>query len=352
MTASALVLLGARAGRVHARRVAVAATLVAAVGCAGGARDPLPVVPAPAPPSGQVCRSAAPATVVSFADAGLARAIRVTLQVGADEPLTCELLARVTRLHAPDAGIRDLSGIENLVRLGELHIFGANQIRDVTPLGDLPALTDLNLARNQIEDIGPLARLRTLTSLDLYGNPVRDITPVAELTGLIRLRLEHGPDLSHLDALRSLTRLGRLELGGNALTDVGPLASLTGLTRLSLADNPHFADVTPLAALTNLEVLDLGGTSVRDLAPLTGLLRITSLSLAGTRVFDLGPLLTMAGLSRLDLRGNMQLTDIQPLLFHSTLGAGDGVRLEQTGVSCRDVAALQARGVTVFSSCR
>jgi hypothetical protein len=60
----------------------------------------------------------------------------------------------------------------------------------------------------------------------------------------------------------------------------------------------------------------------------------------------------MAGLSRLDLRGNMQLTDIQPLLFHATLGEGDAVRLENTGVSCTDVAALQVRGVTVFTHCR
>ena len=46
------------------------------------------------------------------------------------------------------------------------------------------------------------------------------------------------------------------------------------------------------------------------------------------------------------------VTDIQPLLFHPTLGAGDAVRLEGTLVNCRDVAALEAREVVVFSGCR
>jgi hypothetical protein len=60
----------------------------------------------------------------------------------------------------------------------------------------------------------------------------------------------------------------------------------------------------------------------------------------------------MAALSRIDLRGNVQLVDIQPLFFHATLGEGDGVRLEGTSVSCTDVAALQGKGVTVFTNCR
>jgi Leucine-rich repeat (LRR) protein len=289
---------------------------------------------------------------VTFADERLAHAIRGSLEIGDEDPLTCALLARVTTLHAADAGIGDLAGIENLVRLGELHIYGNNHIRDVTPLAFLPALTDLSLARNEIEDVAPLGRVRTLTSLDLYGNPVRDITPLGQLAGLIRLRLSAVAGASSLDALSSLTLLTRLELAGNDITDLAPLASLTGLTRLTLSDNPHLRDLTPLASLVDLEVLELGGTAVGDLAPLGAMPRITTLSIDGTRVFDLGPLLGLAGLSRLDLRGNVQLVNIQPLLFHPTLGEGDGVRLEGTGVGCMDVAALQAKGVTVFTTCR
>jgi hypothetical protein len=51
------------------------------------------------------------------------------------------------------------------------------------------------------------------------------------------------------------------------------------------------------------------------------------------------------------LDDNPNLTDIQPLLDNAGLGAGDTVYLQATSVSCTDVAALQAKGVTVQSDC-
>jgi hypothetical protein len=56
-------------------------------------------------------------------------------------------------------------------------------------------------------------------------------------------------------------------------------------------------------------------------------------------------------LTFLYLDNNPNLTDIQPLLDNTGLGAGDTVNLESTSVSCTDVAALQAKGVEVHSDC-
>jgi internalin A len=338
-----------------ARPMLVLGVLAFASACAGGSGgvpvdSPTPTMSVAS--AGPVCRDGASSATVTFADAALDRSVRATVGVGPDEALTCELLARVTRLHAPDAGISDLAGIENLVRLGELHIYGHNSVRDVTPLGGLPELTDLNLARNQIEDVAPLAAVRTLTSLDLYGNPFTDVGPLGELGGLIRLRLGSGTPLVNLGALARLTMLSRLELFDDAVTDVRALSTLTRLTRLSLQNNSHLADLTPLAGLTNLEILELGLTAVSDLSPLGGMARLTALGLAGTRVHDLGPLLGLSGLTRLDLRDDMLVIDVQPLLFHPTFGAGDAVRLEGTAVSCADIASLQAKDVVVISNCR
>ncbi len=342
------------------RRAASALVLVPialAAACAGrtGGGAPLPPAGAvePAVAARPVCLGSATAhIVVTFPDPNLDRLIRAALGAGQDQPLTCALLARVTLLYGPDARIADLAGIENLVGLNELHLYGNNSVRDVTPLGHLPALTNLNLARNDIEDIGPLASVRTLTSLNLYGNPIRDLSPVSRLTGLIRLRIEHAVGVSDLEPLRTLTLLTRLELGGNEIVDVRPLAALPQLTRLSLQDNPQLSDISPLGALVHLETLELGGTAVADIRPLGSLARLTNLGLGGTRVHDLSPLVSLAGLARLDLRGNMQLSDVQPLLFHPGFGEGDAVRLEGTGVSCTDIAALEANGVTVFKTCR
>ena len=58
----------------------------------------------------------------------------------------------------------------------------------------------------------------------------------------------------------------------------------------------------------------------------------------------------LTSLRDLDLDNN-SITDIQPLLDNTGLGVGDTVSLSGTSVSCADVAALEAKGVTVFSDC-
>jgi len=329
----------------------VAAVLVTA--CAPG--TPRPIDPAVGSMVSDVgsgtCVSAGAEGVASFADANLERSVRRALEAGPDEPLTCQAVARLTIMHAPDARIAELTGIEALTGLQELYIYGNNSIRDVTPLTGLTELRDLNLARNEIEDIGPLAELGGLTSLSLTGNPIRDITPLAALTGLTRLQVEQTAGVADLGALSGLASLTRLELAGNQIVDVSPLAGLTQLRWLSLRDNPGVGDVGPLRHLSRLETLSLAGTSVTDLASLAYMPHLSTLILEGTPVRDLGALIGLAHLSRLDLRGNRGLTDIQPLLFNTSLGRGDAVRLERTGVSCEDVAALRMKGVGVLAGC-
>ena len=85
----------------------------------------------------------------------------------------------------------------------------------------------------------------------------------------------------------------------------------------------------PLSGLTSLIHLHLGWNSITDISPLSGLTSLTTLR----------------------LENNQNLTDIQPLLDNTGLGAGDTVNLESTSVSCTDVAALEAKGVQVQSDC-
>jgi len=109
------------------------------------------------------------------------------------------------------------------------------------------------------------------------------------------------------------------------------IQNLTRLTRLFFEFDNSITDISPLSGLTSLTFLQVwgGNNSITDISALSGL----------------------TSLRWLNLDGNPDLTNIQPLLDNSGLGAGDNVDLRGTSVSCTDVAALGAKGVTVRSDC-
>ena len=116
-----------------------------------------------------------------------------------------------------------------------------------------------------------------------------------------------------------------LSVGEQEDLTCGLLSGLTGLT----APQAGIESLVGMQNLTGLTILDLYTNSISDISALSGLTSLT----------------------RLDLRNNPNLTDIQPLLDNTGLGAGDLVDLRSTSVSCTDVAALRAKGVTVNSDC-
>jgi len=82
-----------------------------------------------------------------------------------------------------DAGLEDLSGIENCRNLIILDL-SQNEIFDITPLAHLQMLEELYLSENSISDIGALAFLTRLKKLDLAFNLIDDISPLFDLDGL------------------------------------------------------------------------------------------------------------------------------------------------------------------------
>ena len=159
-------------------------------------------------------------------------------------------LGKLETLYIHDVGVRDLTPLSNLTRLGWLEL-GHNLVADLSPLASLTALEVLNLRNNAISDIEPLQGLNGLQSLYLEHNLVRDLRPLQMLRGLAFLNLNRNM-VSDVSPLGGLTQLRRLHLAYNAIADVSPLQDLTALTRLvigtnrvvdlgSLASNPGFA---------------------------------------------------------------------------------------------------------------
>ena len=191
-----------------------------------------------------------PSEVVRIPDANLAAAIRETLELAPDSPITQLDMLGLRLLYAVRRQITDLTGLENAINLQALGLFN-NQIEDITPLSKLTKLDDLRLSDNQIKDITPLSKLIKLNHLRLSGNQIEDITPLSKLAN---------------------SNLRELRLSDNQISDITPLVELTNLRILRIEDN-QISDVSLFAGLVNLRLLLLGGNPIKDKKPLFELLQ-------------------------------------------------------------------------------
>jgi len=134
--------------------------------------------------------------------------------------------------------------IEKLQLLKVLYLNKQN-ISDLTPLLNLPELTDLHLQENQITDLTPLSNHTELTDLHLQHNQITDLTPLSNLAELTDLHLGRN-QIIDITPLSNLTKLTDLHLGRNQIIDITPLSNLTKLTDLHLGEN-KISNLTPLS---------------------------------------------------------------------------------------------------------
>ena len=340
----------------------------------------------------------------TITDANLRAVIADSLGKTSGEAITSAEMATLTRLDAPNKGIRDLTGLEhatNLIwlNLGSASVNGewvnSNAISDLSPLFGLTSLRALGLDRNSITNISPLSGLTSLQVLYLGVNAISDLSPLSGLTKLARLNLDRNSisDLSPLSGLTGLQELGLsnnsianlsplsgltglqvLGLDRNSITDISPLSGLTRLTWLDLGFRNSITDISPLSGLTSLQVLGLINNSISDISPLSGLTRLTGLFLGGNNrisevsalsgltnltrlgleinsITDISPLSGLTGLQVLGLSNN-SISNLAPLVANTGLGRGDLVDVRRNPLSTTSlnthIPALQARGVTVY----
>ena len=231
-----------------------------------------------------------------------------------------ELNLELGQYELPD--LTPLASLTNLRRLSLCHtnsdVMGHGTISDLSPLGSLAALEELDLGGNDMADISGLAGLTNLRVLGLCNCGIEDLSALSTLTGLESLDMgdwvsgedEYG-EVRDIACLAGLTNLRKLELFCQDIDDLTPLAGLTALESLDISGT-RVADLTPLAGLTALETLHIGGTRVTDLTPLAGMTALRELTIGYTEVADLTPLAGLTALETLDIRGT-RVTDLTPL---------------------------------------
>ena len=292
--------------------------------------------------------NAVSAQVVDIRDPNLEKAIRETLNLPDEIPLTQQEMSRLTGLDAGERGITDLTGLEYAVNLKRIAVH-RNNISNLQPLADLTQLEGLALWENPISDLSPIANLIQLERLDLGGCQVSDITPLANLTKLTYLTLHYNFRIIDITPLTNLTELTELRLSRNRIVDISPLANLTKLTDLTLANNV-ITDFSPLFGL-NLKNIDIDIRKLQELVsvdvkiadpnleraireelglpvetPLTQLVvnQLTRLRASQSQISDLTGLEHAVNLKVLSIWGN-PISDISPIsglieLQHLDLG--------------------------------
>ena len=292
----------------------VAVTAAVAVLAAPGHRAPV------LPPA-----EAAQPTAPAFAPA-LARAMRASLGLAEDAPLTPAQAEAVTALTVGEAderltaqALQQLAALPNLtdltltrqgisslaflqgLALERLDLTG-NNITSLEPLKAMQGLKSLTLAYNPLADIAPLSSLGTLEALDLSYTEVSDAEPLKHLRGLTALDLS-GCKATNLSALAELPALQELRLAYTHIRDFRFLAPLEALRVLTLR-GAGFGELSLIQSQA-LEVLDVSWnyTYLTDVEALAGFARLTALDLACTAVTDLSPLSGLPSLRVLGLHG-------------------------------------------------
>ena len=120
-----------------------------------------------------------PSSLSEIPDANLRAKVTETLGKPRGARLTVGDMLTLTKLDAPNADIRDLTGLEHAYSLRQLNLgaeyisgqgsVNSNKITDLSPLFGLTQLTFLNLSVSSLSDVSFLSELTQLRDLNL-GN--------------------------------------------------------------------------------------------------------------------------------------------------------------------------------------
>ncbi|MBL7650026.1 MAG: leucine-rich repeat domain-containing protein [Candidatus Hydrogenedentes bacterium] len=172
-------------------------------------------------------------------------------------------MSELTKLHAQDNNITDLTPLARLTKLYSLDIAN-NAIVDVTPIREFVQMELLWISSNEIEDISALDRLTALQMLSARNNHIGDISVLSHMPNLDSLDLEYN-EISDISYLTDLVQLRTLDLDINRVRDLAPLANLPLLRTVELHSNP----IRDIQALVNNPGIGAGDTVALQWTPLS-----------------------------------------------------------------------------------
>ena len=280
----------------------------------------------------------AEAETVAFADVAVEQAIRETLGVSADAPLTTNDLAKVVSFDCMSEDVATLADIAMCVNLESFILRYENNPR-VFSLRPFENLTRLQFFRidGNVLNTAPVAALPELKTMQIGGRATTlDLSPLAGRTNLdsfylTRRALDGNTDFSPLTSHTNLRKATLPKLREGELRPL--LESWPNLQYLCVWGGPITTDDLAALSTRKLEVLSLSPDEpIDDFSPLAEqkeLFRVQA-----DRMTDAGLESLAESVQKLYLNGAL-LTDFSPLLRLENLEqinmyVGDGLALRET----------------------
>ena len=282
----------------------------------------------------------AEAETIAFADVAVEQAIRETLGVSADAPLTTDDLAMILEFDGEAGEIQTLEDFALCKNLESFILRGSKTpAYDLTPFAGLEKLRFFRID-GDVLNTAPVAALPELTALQIGGSVTQlDLSPLAgrdNLTAffLTKRALEGDTDLTPLKSHANLKQATLPKLREGELRPL--LESWPNLQYLNVWGGPVTTDDLAALATRKLQVLSLNPDEpIDDFSPLAEqkeLFRVQAGRMTDAGLESLAE--SVPGLKKLYLNGAL-LIDFSPLLRLENLEqinmyVGDGLALRET----------------------
>lgn len=208
--------------------------------------------------------------------------------------------------------IDNLQSIKHLKNLNNIHLYGVNNLEDLSQFSGLENLYSLHINTSSLNSLTGIEKLQNLGVLGLSYVKVSDLSLLSNVKGLVELQLDDLP-VSNIDSVSSLNNLQALYLSSLNIDniDIENIKDLTNLEYLHLS-NINIDNIDAIKGLTNLKhlllellqvsniesikdlkdlrVLILNNLPIQSIEVLEGMDNLTSLTLTRTRVYDINVL--------------------------------------------------------------
>ncbi len=217
---------------------------------------------------------------VQFSEPLVEQAVRVMLDKADGEPIEQDDLFNMTQIwicgdKAAKSGeeyaalIKSWANRDGTVRNGAIHT-----LEDLTQLKNL---VEVQISVQEIEDLSPLAALERVEYIDIRHNPVKDLTPLQNAQALTEL-CAFGTLADEYSPLVACPRLQIIDAGGTPIASLSQFADIPSLTHLYFKKTV-LPTLMGIEQLTNLQVVQVGTVTNGDLTPLLKLPRLREVQL-------------------------------------------------------------------------